>query len=218
MIRSSTSITNSSGESLTIPSSTVIGDLMLVMGNAVGVDISTPAGWTLLDNISADSGVIINYQRVWYRYAVSGDPGGSVTLGLDGTGYGGMVLIVLDGAWGIEASGHATAISVTNLVAPNVTTTKTANMIYFASKSRDTSGTSQSISGTAGYDLESVPSSPVGNRIFAYLTPEQFGTGSVGNKTLTAAGTGPACVTTVAVTGPTGGTPAVPTTGQTWPR
>lgn len=151
-LRTSTSIQVdfTTSTTITIPSATQVDDVMLLFVGVPGVigtdnSLTTPTGWTVIQSGSQDATSSRRiYHYSFYRVAVAGDAGSSVTLDIVGNEDLYASMLVYSGVYTtspIDVSGKQSGIgngSDANLTAPSVTTTFDGDRIvegYFESSS-----------------------------------------------------------------------------------
>jgi|ERR1700754_902315 len=136
-----------SSQSVSTPSGTQVGDLLVCVTMTTNTPISTPAGWTLVVTVGPATAVSANkYTTVYKKIAVSGDIGGSATFAQSAGGRMGCSMS------SFRRTGGCDILSTTNAIdsANTLTTTVTApvassldNMVVLCS-SFVTTGTSLS--------------------------------------------------------------------------
>lgn len=134
---------NLTNHSVTIPSTTVPGDTMLLFftSNQNPATTTPPAGWTQVDG--ADPAGLRN--RVWSRTATVSDPGSTVVVGNSAISKGDLTVAVYRGSNASPVDVYAVSVQ-TNVAsqhpAPSVTPSMSGDwvVVYWADKSSTSTG------------------------------------------------------------------------------
>lgn len=130
-----------SSQTITVPSTVVDGDLLILHAAFdASRTVTTPSGWTLVQNIDAAGGI-----WVWSKEAESGDAGATVTVSFSGgTTTVGMALLAIVSRSGkaltVGASSQATSSSASSVTLPTVTSTRDNALLLGLVSSPDTTG------------------------------------------------------------------------------
>ncbi|MBB3103808.1 phage tail protein [Azomonas macrocytogenes] len=206
---STTSFVTDVSTSVTIPSATVAGDLLLacVMHRDT---LTPPPGWTLVATAGTVNGAVYQYTSVYKRTADSGDANASSMWMQASAVRLGLHIVVLRGAAALDVLSSATAnvdgsqdnvIEMASLAAAAGASTKLA--LACASSAQATSGATSTMSASAGW-TQTTPSSSMDTanhiRMGVAVRPAAPGDTISGNFTInTSAGTNSSASVTVIV-------------------
>lgn len=182
----------SNAASVTVPAGTVAGDLLLIIIGIYSSQVAAPAGFTAVTYAaSSGSGTYTDYSNMFWKIAVTGDLGSTISLST-GSGYLGQVLAVFTGHDPTSpVTANSQGGSTTSITVPALTTTKAGKRFVFLTQMANSSSVptlsvpagwsiQQSIGGASGYHAIMLASSNTANEAAGTFSSVGGGSNLVG--------------------------------------